>query len=178
MDKLTNFLKGIGGASDLFYNAKKNKCYIECVSLLANLVDAFLRISIILQYQIINNTSNIIDELLFQDGDTKISEREIYNRSLNDKVIGEPLYKLLDDDLYKKRNKVIHRYIISEITSRNVKEIAENYEKVLIQIKVIVRDLELQQIRTGRGMTTSASLSLNEETLTLIEKLSDAKHGI
>jgi hypothetical protein len=61
------------------------------------------------------------------------------------------LFKLYDD-----RNRVIHRFIISEITLAEVEEIAYQYYKQQEAINKIIFDLEAEQITLGIGMTTTA----------------------
>jgi hypothetical protein len=56
--------------------------------------------------------------------------------------------------LYEDRNRVIHRFIISEITIADVQIISHRYYGIRERIKLIVDDLESDQIRLNIGMTT------------------------
>ncbi|MEJ0104724.1 MAG: hypothetical protein WDO19_20175 [Bacteroidota bacterium] len=69
---------------------------------------------------------------------------------------------VIDDDLfnelfvlYEDRNRVIHRFIISEITLSEVESISHEYYIIRERVKVIVDDLESEQIKLGIGMVTS-----------------------
>lgn len=150
------FLQGVGAAALIQSKAVKNKAFIEATCLLANQIDALLRIGIVLKNQLINGNNDIEIEWIYQGlADKKKSEKDIYKKALDlgiiDQTVYDELFKLYDD-----RNRVIHRFIISEITLAEVEEIAYQYYKQQEAINKIIYDLEAEQITLGIGMTTTA----------------------
>ncbi|MBK9331889.1 MAG: hypothetical protein IPM96_05655 [Ignavibacteria bacterium] len=161
--KFTNFLDGIGASEEMFINAEKNGCFIECVCLLANQIDGMLRVSNILFDQILNKSLDMNVALIYQgEKDKRISEKEIYKLSetkgIIDKALLEELYLVYDE-----RNKVVHRYIISEITTRDILEIAYKYSIIRNKIRQVVYDLESKQIELGLGMTITKEMLTKEK---------------
>ena len=67
-------------------------------------------------------------------------------------VITDTVHKLLFN-LYEDRNRVIHRFIISEITLAEVEQIAYQYYFLREDIKVTIDDIETEQLRLNVGMT-------------------------
>lgn len=150
------FLQGVGATALILSKAVKNKAFIEATCILANQIDALLRIGIVLKSQLINGNSDIEIEWIYQGlTDKKKSEKDIYKKALDlgiiDQTVYDELFKLYDD-----RNRVIHRFIISEITLAEVEEIAYQYYKQQEAINKIIFDLEAEQITLGIGMTTTA----------------------
>src|SRR5690606_7170732 len=97
-------------------------------------IDALLRLSIILKNQLENRNEDIDLELLFQaETDKPIMERTIYQRCLDLAIIPLRLFNELEK-LYKERNKVIHRFIITDIRSEDVFNLALGYEKIYAKI--------------------------------------------
>lgn len=148
------FLQGIGATNIILHRAIENKGFIEATCILANQIDSLLRIAIVLQKQIVNQNMRIELEWIYQGlHDKKKSEKDIYKKAkelgvINEEMVDE-LYKLYDH-----RNRVVHRFIISEITLAEVETISYRYYEMRERIKVIVDDLESEQLRLGVGMTT------------------------
>lgn len=177
MGKLQNFLKGIGASNELLHKAFKQNAFIEMVCLTANQIDALLRIAIILQNQLNNNNKVLIEELLFQgDGDGIIMEKRIYDLALQRLIISKPTHDRLYA-LYNQRNKVVHRYIISDITTQQIKNIARDFLSLRNEIKEIVREIENTQIKSGKGMTSNDPMLTPEEVQKFIEESIKDKHG-
>lgn len=147
------FLQGVGATALILSKAIENKAFIEATCVLANQIDALLRIGIVLKNQILNNNSEIEIEWIYQGlTDKKKSEKDIYKKALDLRIIDQStfdeLYVLYDD-----RNRVIHRFIISEITLAEVEEIAYKYYQKQQAINKIIFDLESEQIKLNVGMT-------------------------
>jgi hypothetical protein len=147
------FLQGVGATALILSKAIENKAFIEATCVLASQIDALLRVGIILKNQINNNNSEIEIEWIYQGfTDKKKSEKDIYKKAKDlgiiDQSILDDLYTLYDD-----RNRVIHRFIISEITLAEVEEIACKYYQKQQEINRIIYDLESEQIRLKIGMT-------------------------
>ncbi len=148
------FLQGVGATSLILNRAVENKAFIEATCIIANQIDALLRIGIILKNQIVNSNREIQTEWIYQGlSDKKKSEKEIYKKSLDLGVIDptflNDLYTLYDD-----RNRVIHRFIISEITLAEVEEIAYKYHIKAEALNKTIYDIEAEQIKLNVGMTT------------------------
>jgi len=179
-DRFPNFMKGFFSASELMVRAGDRGCFVEYVCLAASVVDGFLRTGLVLRHQLDTKTAAIPDELIHQSDDDKIlSERAIYKMALERGIITPAHFELLEA-LYAKRNKVIHRYIISEITTDQVAQIAGEYQQILQVIGQQVRQLEDQQLATGIGMTVSASKVPADKRASKeadIREMVDEKHG-
>ncbi len=148
------FLQGVGATALILSKAIENKAFIEATCVLANQIDSLLRIGIVLKNQIINRNSEIELEWIYQGlKDKKKSEKDIYKKALELGIIDQPtfdeLYILYDD-----RNRVIHRFIISEITLAEVEEIAYKYYQVQQSINKVIYNLESEQIKLNVGMTS------------------------
>ena len=147
------FLQGVGATGLILSKAVENKAFIEATCVLASQIDALLRVGIILKNQINNNNSEIETEWIYQGlNDKKKSEKDIYKKAkelgIIDQSIFDGLYRLYDD-----RNRVIHRFIISEITLAEVEEIAYKYYQKQQEINKVIYNLESEQIKLNVGMT-------------------------
>lgn len=125
-----NFLSGLGAAHNLFFDSIESKnSFIEQICLSATLIDGLLRLSLVMKQQL-NTGKNIIDpKLLFQGKRQKkvyISERTIYARAISEKIITKAILQKLNT-LYDQRNIIIHRYLISDIKTKDVILISMNY---------------------------------------------------
>lgn len=147
------FLQGVGATAAMLNKAVGNKAFIEATCILASQIDALLRTGIILKNQIINKNSEIAIEWIYQGkGDKPKFEKEVYNEAKKIGVISEDIYNKLYN-LYNDRNRVVHRFIISEITVREIEEIAYEFYKMSEEINQIVYDIESEQIKQNVGMT-------------------------
>ena len=173
MDKLENFLNGYAAAIQLINRAGENGFFIEYVCLATSIIDALLRIAIILNNQLKSKSKDIIDEILYQtDEDKIVSERKIYKWAWKERIITKSLFDMLEN-LYKKRNRIIHRYIISDISTRQVLDVGIQYERIIPLILERVEKLEERQIELGVGMTVvsdEANVKLRSEIDMMIKK--------
>jgi len=174
------FMASIATTIQLRNNSIKHKSFIEFIALSANHIDALLRLSIIYNNQIIENNKEIDTTLLFQkEGDKPIMEKDIYKKALEEKIITQELYDKLFS-LYNERNKVIHRYIITDIRTEDLFEIAVEYDKIDHKIDELVNDLECKQfeLKVGIFCTDSPSNgSLNGQELEKLQYQIRDKHG-
>lgn len=156
------FLQGVGATSLILCNAVKNKAFIEATCILANQIDALLRTGIVLKNQIINGNRKIEVEWIYQGlDDKKKMEKDIYKKALDLGIIDQTIFDNLID-LYEDRNRVMHRFIISEITLAEVEEIAYKYYKKKESINQLIYDIESEQIRLNVGMTTRGTFDFDE----------------
>ncbi len=178
--RLRNFLQNFAASEELFERASENGSFIESVTILAHQVDALLRIAITLSNQIKYQTSTIKTKFIYQgSNDRPIFERQIYKIAIEKEIIDESIFKELDR-LYNQRNRVIHRYIISDITTRDILDIAIKYLNVKRKIVEVVDELEQEQMELSIGMTTE-HLDVEEKKIQeyhdLFQKEIIEKHG-
>ncbi len=163
MDHLENFIKSFAAERLLQNRASKSGSFIEFVCLSSSMIDAQLRIGLILQKQLENRNRHIDDALIFQDiADSKISERTIYKMAYENGIIDVDLYKDLNT-IYDKRNIIIHRFIISSFTYDDVLNTGMKYEKILEKVNACIYKLERKQITDNIGMTVEAPLPQNSD---------------
>ncbi len=152
LNKYDNFHASLIASCDLLNNAYESDSYIELVAILANQIDAFLRLSIVLKMQLVNETNNIEVEYLFQQEDGKIlNERKIYKKALDLELIDTDVFKALNS-LYDIRNRVIHRYIISYLKTREIIDTAYQYLILKEKIRLVLASCEKEQFGTGFGI--------------------------
>jgi len=163
---------GFAAAAELHARAAKNGSFVEYVCLGASIVDALLRVGLVLKHQLATRTAEIPLELVLQKtSDKPIREREIYRRARTVGLIDQNIFESLDN-LYDDRNRVIHRYIISRITTAEVLDVAMTYETAIGKVVALVYTLENNQIESGVGMT---KLGPNCDRA-FLEQFADEKH--
>ena len=176
-DRLSHFMNGLVTATQLLQRAGENGFFVEYICLATAVIDASLRIGLILKHQIKTKTGEIIESLLYQANEDKIvAERQIYRMALQEDILSQDLFDKLET-LYKRRNRVVHRYIISEITTQQVIDIGIQYEQIIPLISEKVGKLEQEQIEAGVGMTVVTDEALEEHIETVFDKMSAEKHG-
>jgi hypothetical protein len=158
------FLQGVGATALILSKAIENKAFFEATCILGNQIDALLRIAIVLKSQIINGDSKIESEWIYQGlTDKKKSEKDIYKKALELHIIDQDKLDLLYN-LYDDRNRVIHRFIISDITLAEVEEIAFAYYQMQTSIGKLVYNIEAEQISLGVGMTLASENEQSEQS--------------
>ncbi len=173
-DNLVQFIRGFAAVVQLYDRAGVQGSFVESVCLAANIIDGMLRIGLILEHQLRTESPEILDELLYQsDEDRIVTEREIFRRSNQRRIIDDDLLRELEA-LYDRRNRVVHRYIISEITTAQVLEIALDYEKAIQRVADRIRELDLLQVEYGLGMT---EVSEDPHRLSELIEMVARKHG-
>jgi len=146
------FMSAIATIMDLKDKAVKKESYIEYIVFSANHIDALLRLSLILTNQLKDKNNNIEIALLFQnESDKPILERSIYQKCLDIGIISNSLFDRLEE-LYKERNKVIHRFIITDIRTEDIFNLAFSYQNVIDEVESIILSLEEKQINQGFGV--------------------------
>lgn len=172
------YMSAIATIMDLKSKAIENESHIEYIVFSANHIDALLRLSIILDSQLKEKNEEIDLGLLFQaETDKAIMERTIYQRCLELGIISNGLFTELERQ-YKERNKVIHRFVITDIRREDVFNLAFEYEKIYEKIDTIILELERKQIEEGIGVWgKNPSNGLSEEQRTLLQTKIKDKHG-
>lgn len=146
------YMAAIATIMELKLKAIEKDSYIEYIVYSANHIDALLRLSIILTNQLTNKNEEIDLALLFQaETDRPIMERIIYQKCFDLTIISQLLFNELEL-LYKERNKVIHRFIITDIRSEDVFNLALEYEKLYDKVDDLILKLEKRQVEEGVGV--------------------------
>lgn len=173
-DQFTRFMKGLAATAELHARAGQLGCFVESVCLCASMIDGALRMGLILKHQLDTRSTDLLPELLYQgETDSLISEREIYRRALQSGVIDQNTFDELNL-LYDDRNRVIHRYIISEITTTQVLDIAIRYDKLKNRVSEHIWKIEAAQIREKTGMTVHDDKKFGLKELL---QFAEDKHG-
>jgi len=148
-----NFLRTFGACRLLLQKAHDKGSLIEGVVLYAALLDGLLRISIILKEQINRKTEEIDETLVTQkDKGGFFSERLIYKIALEKEVIDQYIFDELND-LYGKRNTIVHRFFLSSIQYADLPPVLLRFEALYQKLYEKVYALENKQIELGVGMT-------------------------
>lgn len=179
LDKFDRFKAALAASYDLLYSSIQSESYIEIIAIAANQIDAFLRLSIVLTKQLINQTNDIAVQYLFQaDNEKGIMERTIFDDSLKHNVIDQITHSELNS-LYQLRNRVIHRYIISNIKTRDLVEIAGNYLDAAEKVRLTLREAEQKQKGGQYGVYGSKfgkEPESNEEAIKRLHAEANDKH--
>jgi uncharacterized protein YutE (UPF0331/DUF86 family) len=172
---LANFADGMAATQQLARQAYENGFVIEFIVLAATLIDAFLRLGLILQHQIKTQSDIVQDGLLYQsDEDPIVPERIVFQRALAEGLIDGALYETLRH-LYSQRNRVIHRYIISEITTERVHHIAWNFNTVLALVDHSVWEIANRLVDVKGGTDAVSPLAMTSEEC---NERAATKHGV
>ena len=168
--RLDSFIQGVAATEYMINNAVEHKCFIEMTILFASQIDAFLRIGIILQTQINDKSTAIAKEWIYQGmADKKKTEKDVYQASRALGIIDDNTFNVLHK-LYEDRNRVVHRFIISEITASEIEQIALRYYLERERIKRLVYSIESKQIELNLGMTRKGSKFKEDDFHRLIKE--------
>ncbi|QUE90454.1 hypothetical protein [Pseudomonas sp. SCA2728.1_7] len=178
LDKFDRFTGSLAASYDLLYTAIEAEAYIEIIAITANQIDAHLRLSLVIAKQLESKTDDIETKYLFQaDGEKGIIERKIFDDALKLQAIDIETFDHLND-LYNLRNRVIHRYIISDIRTRDLIKIAEKYLNALEKTRLILRDFEQKQVVVPYGVygTKFHKTPIMEEAIRRLHASANDKH--
>lgn len=151
-DKYEKFVAALAASFDLKNRAIENESYIELIIIVANQIDAYLRQSLLMKKQIDLKTNEIDIVLLYQgDEDKAITERQIYKMSKDQGLITQVLFDKLEA-LYKKRNKIVHRYIISDLKTTELLDIYDGYDVICEEVRLILKNIEDLQFKERIGI--------------------------
>lgn len=156
-DKFQKFCTSLAASFDLKNRAIYNKCFIQHIIISANQIDAYLRLCIALRLQIVENSNLFKLEYLYQgEEDKAISERNIFKKAFEQNIITQVLFDTLSK-LYDQRNKVVHRYIISDIRTYELIEISYQYELKAEEVRLILQNIEEEQFSKKIGYYSSSN---------------------
>ncbi|MFT4155151.1 hypothetical protein [Parafilimonas sp.] len=144
-DRFEKFNVSLAASFDLKNRAMKSLSLVELIVLSANQIDAYLRLCIVFKFQIVENSLLFKLEYLFQrEKDKPLMEKRIYDKAKDMAIISEVQHKKLYL-LYDCRNKVVHRYIITDIKTKELLEISYEYELLCEEVRVILESIEAEQ---------------------------------
>ncbi|MDI9312624.1 MAG: hypothetical protein QM535_20610 [Limnohabitans sp.] len=150
-DRFEKFNASLAASFDLKNKAIKNNSLIELIIILANHIDAYLRLCIVHKLQIIESTTLFKLDYLYQaETDRPIMEKKIYDKAKEMHILSEVQYTQLYK-LYDLRNKVVHRYIITDIKTMELENICFNYEIICEEIRLILESIEKEQFEKKVG---------------------------
>jgi hypothetical protein len=152
LNKYDRFVASLAASYDLLYSAIESESYVEIIVLSANQIDAFLRLSIVLAKQLQAESDDIDVKYLFQGEDEKgFVERVVFAHALELGVIDQATNDELIN-LYKFRNRIVHRYIISSLKTRDMLPIVSKYLEMSERIRLVLRGFEDQQVGKNFGI--------------------------
>jgi hypothetical protein len=150
-DRFDKFHASLAASFDLKEKAIEKRSYIELIIINANQIDAYLRLCIVHKIQIIKNSNLFELGYLYQgENDKPLFEKNIYNKAKEMKILSDKQHNKLYK-LYNLRNKVVHRYIITDIKTRELLKIGYEYEVVCEEIRLILADIETEQFEKKVG---------------------------
>jgi len=173
------FLSALAATFDLKARAIQNEFPIELIIINASQIDAYLRLCIVFKYQIIDKSNLFKIQYLYQDKTEKaITEKLIYKKALEMNIITDHMYDLLFD-LYNDRNKIVHRYIISDIKTFTLFEIAKKYEMMSEAVRLILAEIEKEQFDNKLGYNGSKDPLVNKsmEHADFLKSMVNEKHS-
>lgn len=152
LDKYEKFMASLAASFDLKNEALNNNSFIEFSIIVANQIDAYLRLCIVMKEQLDNENNEINIKYLYQaPTDKPIMERKIYSLTQDRGIISKEVFEELES-LYLERNKMVHRYIISEFRTHELLEIALRYETISETVRLITRNIEDLQFERKIGI--------------------------
>ncbi len=143
-DYFDNLTQSLAVARMLLKKAHDNESAIEGICLYVSIIDGFLRLSIIYTrtQKSSDHTYEFEKEMIRQDdGEKTYSEKEVYDIAFKEKIISDDLYGRLKE-MYLFRNKVVHRFNISDINYTQIAEACTKFESIYQEIFDIVALLE------------------------------------
>lgn len=150
-DRYDRFMTSMAASIDLRNRAYENGSFLELVVLLANYIDALLRLGLILNEQLENQNSEYSKGLIYQSPiDKPKMEKEIYRMALDKKIITDKQFKKLIE-LYNERNKAVHRYIITDLKTQEIITLVQKYAEIESKIGEVISRLEFEQYEKGIG---------------------------
>lgn len=163
-DRYEKFCASLAASFDIKTKAYESFCFIEFIMINANQIDAYLRLCIVLKYQIIEETLLFKVEYLHQkENDKPMMEKKIYDKAKKMGIINTAQHDLLYR-LYNLRNKVVHRYIITDIKTIELLNLGLEYETLCEEIRLILSEIEKEQYEKKVGYFKSRHPDKIEES--------------
>jgi len=114
LDRYYKFEAALAASFDLKESALRSVSLIEFILVVASQIDSYLRLCIVMRKQIDSKSDEFEQKYFYQSEQCKpITERTIYKEAKALGVISENNFERLSK-LYDLRNKIVHRFIISD----------------------------------------------------------------
>lgn len=137
-----NFTHSVAAARLLVSQAHERGSLIEGLVLYASLIDALLRNLVALKTGERRGTSTQLDVRYFYHDDTKwMNERNVYAAARSCHVLTDSEFHELEG-LYRFRNVIIHRFILSGVTYSEIASKLDQYETIYGRILEQLRAIE------------------------------------
>ncbi|OJW81538.1 MAG: hypothetical protein BGO69_09135 [Bacteroidetes bacterium 46-16] len=166
---MNNFSRGFLGAKILLERAKVADSLLELLVLNATVLDATLRLGIILATQLREKNDVVPRELIIQESKAFISERKVYSLAKDEGILDDADFTEVSE-LYDFRNVAIHRYFISGMEYREIEPMIDRYETISSKASQRLRMLEDEQVAKGIGMTKAADIKLSPDIVKEIQR--------
>jgi len=163
-DKLFNFLGSFGAIEKLLNRAQNNKCLIETLVLYATSVDALCRFAVVLTNNLQKKeTPESILDYVHQDNNTRnyLTERTIYKLARDNGVLNKELFQEINR-LYDVRNRVVHRFFLSNISYTDLDLGLRRYRAVCQKLWEILDDLFEKDLQRMKFDTTAHPQKFSE----------------
>lgn len=142
LDRYYKFQAALAASFDLKESALKSSSLIEFILIVASQIDSYLRLCIVMKKQINNNNDTFEEKYFYQGEECKpITERAIYKEAKVLELLSGTNFDRLSK-LYDSRNKIVHRFIISDIRTRDLVDIAVDYDAISEEIRLAMSKLE------------------------------------
>lgn len=152
LDQFYKFEAALAASFDLKESALKSGSLIEFILIVASQIDSYLRLCIVMRKQLDSSSDEFEQKYFYQGEHCKpITERAIYKEAKALGVITENNFERLSN-LYDLRNKIVHRFIISDIRTRDLLDMAIDYDDASEEIRLVMRKLEDLQRNTKAGI--------------------------
>lgn len=144
-DRYIKFMSSLYALRDLKNKALEKVSLFEIIVIVALEIDAYLRLAIIMTKQLEEKSNRIDLSLLYQkENDNRISERKIYLQAKALSILSPEEYDKLSN-LYEERNKVIHRYVITDLKTYQLSNISVEFIKICQVINSKLTKIEERQ---------------------------------
>jgi hypothetical protein len=154
-----NFAHSVAAVRVLLGTANEVGSFIEGLMLYATIVDAVLRNLVALETAPRDDQTRHLDARYFVHDDSKwMNERRIYSEARDCGVIDQDLFAELEE-LYRFRNVVIHRFIISPIAYNDLIPRLDQYE--VITQRLLARLAEIER-NDGEEVTADERVAINQ----------------
>jgi hypothetical protein len=137
-----NFTHSVAATRLLLEQAHERGSLIEGLVLYASAIDALLRNLVALKTGKRQGTTTLLDPRYFYHDDTKwMNERKVYAAAHTCDVLTDTEFSELEE-LYRFRNVIIHRFIISGVTYSQIASKLDQYEVIYGRILEQLRAIE------------------------------------
>lgn len=162
LDRYHKFQAALAASFDLKESALESGSLIEFILIVASQIDSYLRLCIVMRKQLNDRTDEFEEKYFYQGEKCKpITERAIYKEAKSLGVLSDKNYDCLSL-LYDLRNKIVHRFVISDIRTRDPVDIALDYDAASEEIRLSMRELEGLQRDSKIGIYKDSAASDDE----------------